>query len=137
MGKCFTNDYRNTSQHDIENITSIEAQASTNTALQHDDGPDLITSTGTPRSLSKTAQHNRQCIASLVIQVVKHKAIPNEHDTDSTDGTGNPQTISKSTQHNNNKISKNGSSTGIGKANDIHLRFVEAIAHNNNEQHRI
>ena len=48
----------------------------------------------------------------------------------------NPQTISKSTQYNNNKISKNGSSTGIGKANDIHLRFVEAIARNN-EQRRI
>ena len=72
--------------------------------MQDDDGPDFITSTGTPRSLSKTTQHNIQFIASLVVQVSKHKAIPNEHDTNLTDGAGNPQTISTSTQHNKTTI---------------------------------
>ena len=104
MGKEFINDYRSTAQQNIENITSLEVQASTSIALQHDNCPDFITGTGTPQSLSKTTQYNIYVITSLVVKSTKHKVIPNEHDTDSTDGTENPQTISKSTQYNKNSF---------------------------------
>ena len=57
-GKHFINAYRGTAQHNIENNTSSEAQASINTALLQYDGPDFITNTETPRPLPKTTQYN-------------------------------------------------------------------------------
>ena len=101
VGNYFINDYRSTSQHNIENIASSEAQASTNTTTQHDNGFDFTTSTGTPRSLSKTTHHSRQFTPSITVQTTKYKAILNEHDTNPTNGTVNQQTISKPTQPNN------------------------------------
>lgn len=86
--KHFINVYRSTAQHNIVDITSLEAQASTNTAPQHYYGVDLITNTDTPRPISKTTPHNIQLTASSVVQSAMYKSIPNEHDTDPTDGTG-------------------------------------------------
>ena len=112
--KNFINAYSSTVKGYIITITSLEAQASSHTALQHYDGPDFITNTDTPRSLSKTTPHNIQFIASSVVQATNRRSIPNEHATNPTDGMVNPQTISKSPQHNKNLFSKNEPSPDIG-----------------------
>ena len=131
-GNNFINTYSSTAQQYIETITSLKAQPSSNTALQHYDRPDFITNTDTPRSLSKPTPYNTHFITSSVVQTANHKSTPNGHATDPTDGTGNPQTISKSPQYNNNLLLKNKPSTDIGRANDIHSRSVEVIAYNKN-----
>ena len=125
--KYFINAYSSTAQNKIENISSLEAQASTNTALQHYDRPNFITNTDILRSFFKTTPHNIQFIASSVVQAAQYKAIPNEHNTDPTLCTGNPQSILKPTKLNKYICSKNEPSNDIGGANSIHSRLIEVV----------
>ena len=88
-GKHFINTYNSTAQHHIETITFLDAHASSNTAIQHYDGPDFITNTDTLRSISQPTPQNIQIIASSVVPAVKHKSIRNGHTMALTNDTVN------------------------------------------------